>query len=195
VASLLTAPVSWTHTPGGAVAGQLPAQTWYNPTVRPVLALQDGWIKLALDTRPNGSTGWVPGNTVTLARTPYKIVISISQRSLTLFKDAQSIYSSPVGVGAPQWPTPLGTTFVSSVVPVGKNQLGIYGPYALILGVHSDVFTEFDGGDGTVAIHGYPSNPASTRGVAVSHGCVRASPQTIDAIKVVPAGTPVSIVA
>ncbi len=195
VASLNSAPLSYARMPGGPIAGQIGGVTWYNPTVRPIMGLQDGWLQIGLDTRPNGSTGWVPKDSVTLARTPYKIVVSISQRSLTLYKDGQSVYSSPVGVGAPQWPTPVGTTFVSSVVSVNKAQLGTYGPTVLTLGAHSDVFTEFDGGDGTVAIHGYPSNPASTKGAAVSHGCVRVSPETMDAIKVVPSGTPVQIVA
>jgi len=181
--------------PGGPIAGQIPGVTWYNPTVVPVIALQDGWVQVRLDTRPNGSTGWVPKDSVTVARTPYKIVVSISQRNLTLYKDGQSVYTSPVGVGSPRYPTPLGITYVSSIVTVTKAQLGIYGPTALVIGAHSDVLTDFDGGDGTVAIHGYPSDPASTRGVAVSHGCIRASPQTIDAIKVVPPGTPVQIVA
>ncbi|MGH9124138.1 MAG: L,D-transpeptidase, partial [Acidimicrobiales bacterium] len=75
------------------------------------------------------------------------------------------------------------------------SQLNVYGPTVLILGTHSDVFTDFDGGDGTVAIHGYPSYPASTDGVAESHGCVRASPDTIDALSSVPLGSPVDIVA
>ena len=64
----------------------------------------------------------------------------------------------------------------------------------LILGTHSNVFTDFDGGDGTVAIHGYPSDPGSTDGVASSHGCVRSSPTTINTVKQVPVGTPVDIV-
>jgi lipoprotein-anchoring transpeptidase ErfK/SrfK len=132
---------------------------------------------------------------VTLALTSYRIEISISKRSLTLYQGAQSIYSAPVGVGKPQWPTPVGRTFVDAIVATPKFQLYIYGPTVLILGVHSDVFTEFDGGDGTVAIHGYPSDPGSTNGVASSHGCVRASPATISAISKVPLGTPVDVVA
>ena len=71
----------------------------------------------------------------------------------------------------------------------------IYGPVVLLTASHSNVFTEFDGGDGTVGIHGYPSNPASTMGVASSHGCVRASPQTMAIIANVSVGTPVDIVA
>jgi lipoprotein-anchoring transpeptidase ErfK/SrfK len=153
------------------------------------------WVQIGLDTRPNHSVGWVPRSSVTLALTAYRIEVSISQHSLTLYQNGQSVYSAPVGVGKPQWPTPLGRTFVDAVVSTPKFQLYIYGPTVVILGSHSDVFTDFDGGDGTVAIHGYPSDPGSTRGVASSHGCIRASPATISAISTVPLGTPVDVVA
>jgi len=87
----------------------------------------------------------------------------------------------------------LGPSFVDAVVPVSPSQQYIYGPVVLITASHSNVFTDFDGGDGTVAIHGYPSDPASTRGVASSHGCIRANPQTMATISQVPAGTPIDI--
>jgi lipoprotein-anchoring transpeptidase ErfK/SrfK len=132
---------------------------------------------------------------VNLALTGSRIVVSISQRRLTLYQNGSAVYTSLVGVGAPQWPTPMGLTFVDAVVATPKFQEYIYGPTVLILGAHSNVFTDFDGGNGTVAIHGYPSDPGSTDGVAVSHGCVRASPQTINAIDTVPLGSPVDIVA
>jgi lipoprotein-anchoring transpeptidase ErfK/SrfK len=153
------------------------------------------FVQIGLDARPNGSAGWVPRSSVTLALTAYRIEVSISKRSLTLYQGGQSVYSAPVGVGKPQWPTPIGRTFVDAVVATPKFQVYIYGPTVVVLGAHSDVFTDFDGGDGTVAIHGYPSDPGSTKGVASSHGCVRASPATINAIDVVPLGTPVDVVA
>ncbi len=195
VATPLISPLSYSATPGGPPVGTLPTVTWGSPTVRPVVSQVPGWVEIGLDTRPNHSTGWVPSSSVTLALTAYRIEISIGQRSLTLFQNGTSVYRAPVGVGKPQWPTPMGRTFVDAVVATPKFQLYIYGPTVLILGSHSDVFTEFDGGDGTVAIHGYPSDPGSTQGVASSHGCVRASPATIDAIDVVPLGSPVDVVA
>jgi lipoprotein-anchoring transpeptidase ErfK/SrfK len=195
VASLVISPVRYSATPGGDALGTLPTVTWGAPTVRPVLNQTADWVEVGLDTRPNQSSGWVPRADVNLAATSYSIQISISKRDITLFQNGTSVYNSPVGVGAPQWPTPLGTTFVDAVVATPKFQLYIYGPTVIILGTHSNVFTDFDGGDGTVAIHGYPSDPASTKGVAVSHGCVRVSPQTIDAIDKVPLGTPVTIIA
>jgi lipoprotein-anchoring transpeptidase ErfK/SrfK len=105
------------------------------------------------------------------------------------------MYSAPVGVGRPLWPPPTGPSFVDSIVATPKFQQYIYGPTVLILGTHSNVFTEFDGGDGTVAIHGYPSDPGSTKGVMSSHGCVRVGPDTINTLKAVPVGTPVDVIA
>lgn len=186
--------MTYSATPGGPPVGHLREQ-WGGSSTRPVMDTQDGWVELRLNTRPNGSLGWVPAQDVTLSSTPYRIIVSICSRSLTLFQGANVVYTSPVGVGQARWPTPLGPTFVDSIVNTPRSQLYIYGPTVLILGVHSNVFTEFDGGDGTVAIHGYPSDPASTRGVASSHGCVRSSPTTIAAVKVVPVGTPVDVIA
>jgi hypothetical protein len=195
VATPLTSPQSYSATPGGPPEGVLPTLTWGNQTVRPVVSQANGWVQIALDSKPNGSTGWLPESAVNVAVTAYRIQISISAHSLTLFKDGQQVYSSPVGVGEPQWPTPMGRTFVDAVVTTPKQQVYIYGPTVVVLGTHSNVFTDFDGGDGTVAIHGYPSDPGSTEGVASSHGCVRADPQTIDAIDVIPLGSPVDVVA
>lgn len=169
--------------------------TWGNPTVRPVISQMPGWVQIGLDTRPDSSSGWVPQSSVNLAATAYRVVVSVSQRSLTVYRDGQVAYTSPVGVGEPQWPTPMGTTFIDAIVATPKFQVYIYGPTVVILGTHSNVFTDFDGGDGTVAIHGYPSDPATTKGVASSHGCVRASPQTINAIDTIPLGSPVDVVA
>ncbi len=184
----------YSATPGGPAVGHL-IERWGGPATRPVLDQQNGWVQVRLASRPNGSAGWVAAQSVTLSTTAYRIVISVCQRSLTLFQGAGQVYSGPVGVGRPQWPTPVGPSFVDSIVNTPKHQLYIYGPTVLILGVHSNVFTEFDGGDGTVAIHGYPSDPGSTKGVMSSHGCVRAGPETINAIKVVPVGTPVDVIA
>jgi hypothetical protein len=190
-----TASLAYSSTPGGRTVGQLTLQRWGGPTVRPVASQQADWVQVRLDRRPNGSTAWVRLQDVTLSQTPYRIVVSICRRSLTLFQADVPTYTSPVGVGQPQWATPVGPTFVSALVVTPRRQLYIYGPTVLILGLHSNVFTEFDGGDGTVAIHGYPSDPASTNGVASSHGCIRAGPQTISTIKNVPVGTPVDVIA
>lgn len=186
--------LAYSATAGGPAVGHV-KEPWGGPSTRPVLGQANGWVEIALDQRPNGSTGWLPLQEVALSSTAYYVVVSICERSLTLFDGTQEVYSAPVGVGEPQWPTPLGTTFVDSIVATPRYQQDIYGPHVFILGVHSNVFTDFDGGDGTVGIHGYPSNPASTEGVRSSHGCIRSSPTTINTLLVVPVGTPVNIIA
>lgn len=168
---------------------------WGGPSTRPVVAQRDGWVQIRLYDRPNGSMGWVRTQDVSFTTTPFRIVVSICRRTLTVFQGTDVVYSAPVGVGRPQWPTPVGASFVEAFVPTPRDQLSVYGPTVIMLGTHSNVFTDFDGGDGVVAIHGYPSDPASTRGVASSHGCVRASSATIDNVKTVPVGTPVDLIA
>jgi lipoprotein-anchoring transpeptidase ErfK/SrfK len=180
---------------GQNVAGELGPTTWGGPTARPVIQAKGAWLQIRLDSRPNGSTAWVRREDVVVSKTAYRIVISVGQRSLTLYRNGLPVFSAPVGVGQPQWPTPLGPSFVDAIYPVSPAQQYIYGPVALITATHSNVFTEFDGGDGTVAIHGYPSDPASTKGVASSHGCIRANPETMSAISKVPPGTPIDVIA
>ena len=179
--------------PYGHVVGALSTTTWGGPTVRPVVQTQKGWLQIRLDSRPNGSTAWVAQSDVNLSSTNYRIAISVSQRSVTLYQAGRAIYSAPVGVGQPQWPTPVGPSFVDAVYPVPASETYIYGSVVLITASHSNVFTEFDGGDGTVAIHAYPSDPASTQGVMSSHGCVRVSEQTIETLTRVVPGTPIDI--
>jgi len=185
--------VAYFDVPNGKSVGTIPATTWGRATVRPVVKVQGRWLQVRLDSRPNGTTGWVPVWAMDVSTTPYRIVVSVGQRSLTLYQAGQAIYTAPVGVGRPQWPTPVGPSFVDAIVPVPRGEQYIYGPVLVVTGTHSDVFTDFDGGDGTVGIHAYPSNPASTNGVASSHGCIRASPQTMAAITKVPTGTPIDI--
>jgi hypothetical protein len=186
--------LTYAASPGGPIVGVV-ANPWGGPSSRPVVDQQNGWVEIRLYTRPNGSMGWVRSQDVTFSTTSYRIVVSICQRTLTIFQGGIPVYSSLVGVGQPRWPTPLGSTFVDAIVATPHSELSVYGPTVIMLGTHSNVFTDFDGGDGVVAIHGYPSDPASTRGVASSHGCVRSSPATVDVVKTVPVGTPVDLIA
>ena len=66
-------------------------------------------------------------------------------------------------------------------------------PFALALSARSNVFQEFDGGPGQIALHGL-ANVGGQLGTAVSHGCVRLSASALAwlVLRVGP-GTPVSI--
>ena len=63
--------------------------------------------------------------------------------------------------------------------------------FAIGLSGHSDVLTDFAGGDGQIAIHG-TDNPGDI-GQAISHGCVRITNDAIMRLSTLPLGTPVFI--
>lgn len=181
--------------PGGPVNGTLPA-TWHGAaSTLPVIAQQPGWLQVRLAQRPNESTAWVLSADMTLATTPYRIVIDLATTHLTLYKSGVAIFSAPVGVGTSAYPTPTGHYFVALfAAPPSPG----YGPFVMVLSAHSNTITDWESsGDAIVAIHGPLGSDAqiATTGAAVSHGCVRLHTVDLQQLRPVPSGTPVDIVA
>jgi len=74
----------------------------------------------AATAAPDGSTGWLEAGAVRSARTPWAVAVSLSSRSLTVYRSGQALGTWPVGVGAVGTPTPVGRTFISGdIAPVG----------------------------------------------------------------------------
>jgi lipoprotein-anchoring transpeptidase ErfK/SrfK len=73
-------------------------------------------------------------------------------------------------VGKPSTPTPLGQFFVEESIVLRPTDVG--APFALALSARSNVYQQFDGGPGQIALHGL-DNIGGVLGTAVSHGCVR----------------------
>ena len=44
------------------------------------------WVQVRLPWRPNGSAGWINADKIALEQTPWRIVVSTSRRTLTLFR-------------------------------------------------------------------------------------------------------------
>lgn len=150
------------------------------------------WYKVLLPSRPNDATGWVPAAAVRVTKTPYRVVVDISDRELTLLRRGKAVGTWKVAVGTNANPTPVGSFAVSEIVPQ-RTTTGFYGSHIVTLTSHSENLNEFDGGDGRVALHG--TNRPDLLGGAVSHGCVRLTNEAITRIaRVVPAGAPVDIV-
>jgi lipoprotein-anchoring transpeptidase ErfK/SrfK len=197
VSTLLATPARAIPTfsvPGGPVSGTLPA-TWHGaPSTLPVIAEQPGWLQVRLAQRPNESTAWVLAADVTLATTPYRIVIDLATTHLTLYKSGVAILSAPVGVGTPADPTPTGQFFIALfAAPPNPG----YGPFVMVLSDHSNTITDWESsGDALVAIHGPLGSDGqiATTGAAVSHGCVRLHVADLQQLRPVPSGTPVDIV-
>jgi lipoprotein-anchoring transpeptidase ErfK/SrfK len=152
---------------------------------------QDGWVEVILPVRPNGSTGWVQVDQVSLYVVDGEIVVDLSDRILTYTVDGVEVVRTEVGIGSVHNETPTGHFFVTDNVRVGGSN-GPWGPYALGLSARSDTITEFNGGDGIIGIHG-TNNPASI-GDDISLGCVRLPNDVISTLhELVPIGTRVTI--
>jgi lipoprotein-anchoring transpeptidase ErfK/SrfK len=157
---------------------------------------RDGFWRIVMPVRPNGSTGWVRDQDVTFEVTDKRIIIELSTNTLRYVKTAgaemETLVETRVAIGTGGTPTPEGLFFVKEVVPQ-RNPGGAYGPVALGLSAYSEVLQTFGGGNGVVALHG--TNNPKALGSDVSHGCVRLPNATIVQLsKDVPLGTPVEIV-
>ncbi len=151
----------------------------------------DGWVRVQLPVRPNGTSGWVRATDVTLEEIDARVEVDLETRTATAWLDGEVLLTTPVAVGSPDNPTPTGTFFVTDKVDT-VNDGGAYGPYALGLSAHSDTLTEFAGGDGQIGLHG--TNAPTSIGQAVSHGCVRFPNVLITVLATeLPLGTPVVI--
>jgi lipoprotein-anchoring transpeptidase ErfK/SrfK len=152
----------------------------------------DGWIRVLLPERPNGSSGWIRQSDVQLTQNPYRLRVSLGDHKITVFERDQVSYQGDVAIGAPSTPTPPGE-YYTRVLLQAPNPNTVYGPYAYGLSAHSEVLTEFNGGDGEVGVHG--NNDKSVLGKSVTHGCIRMDNDEITRLsKILPLGTPVEIV-
>jgi lipoprotein-anchoring transpeptidase ErfK/SrfK len=145
------------------------------PSVLPVLGHVTNkhgrsFDRVRLPGRPNSGTGWISTDGTEPSWTPWRLSVNLNQRVLTVYHRGRAIRRFPAIVGKPSTPTPTGSFFIEEGLWLGPGESG--GPYALATSDRSDVFTEFDGGPGQIAIHGMDNLPGAL-GTAASHGCIR----------------------
>jgi lipoprotein-anchoring transpeptidase ErfK/SrfK len=137
------------------------------------------WLHVRLPWRPNAAAGWVAADKVFVQPTPWRIEISRGRRTLTLFRAGKPVRTMSVVVGKPSSPTPGGLFAV--VWAIRWHPQDFLGSWVLELTAHSDQLRRFDGGDGTVGIHGRGGTSLrDPLGAALSHGCIRLSNASID---------------
>ena len=175
-----------------AILYQLPgksprASRWLEPTEAPWLLVVGGpraafgrcWLHVRLPWRPNGAAGWLNADNVALQQTPWRITVSRASRTLTLFRSGAAVRKVSVVVGKPSTPTPAGLFAIVWAIP--WHPTDFLGSWVLELSAHSDVLQTFDGGDGTVGIHGRGgASLLDPLGSARSHGCIRLTNDAID---------------
>ncbi|HTX13416.1 MAG TPA: L,D-transpeptidase [Solirubrobacteraceae bacterium] len=171
----------------GLSGTSLRSSRWMSPTdalwllvlSRPRVADGRCWLQVRLPWRPNNAAGWVNANNVLVQRTPWRIRVSTAERRLTLFRSGKAVRTLSVVVGKPSTPTPHGVFAIVWAIPWNPN--AFLGSWVLELTAHSNVLRQFDGGDGTVGIHGRGgASLQDPLGSALSHGCVRLENTAID---------------
>jgi lipoprotein-anchoring transpeptidase ErfK/SrfK len=172
----------------------------FRPDYRPraVLALAElddavtgkpSWYRITVPGRPNGRTGWIPANAVSLHPVDRWLVIYRGSRKFEFYVDGKLRRTGPVAIGRPGMETPLGLFYVQAKY---DPSWPVLGAYAFETSGYSKL-SDWPGG-GVVGVHG--TNTPQFIGQAVSHGCVRLFNQDIQYLRsVVAVGTPVKIVA
>jgi hypothetical protein len=166
------------------------------PTVFRVLAAvrksdcRPRWYRVQLPLKPNGVTGYVRARAVQVERVRTRLIVDISARRLTFFRNGKRVLRTPVAVGSSATPTPTGHYYVNQrLIPTDTS--GPFGPGAIGVSAFSNVLTGWAQG-GPIAIHG--TNEPWSIGHAVSNGCIRVHNSVQKRLfAAVPAGTPVLI--
>ncbi len=130
------------------------------------------WLRVAVPSRPNGSSAWIDRDAVQLVRTRWRVRVSLAHRRLTVLRAGRVVRSARVVIGAPSTPTPRGRFAIYERVRQPRG--AVIGPWALHLTAYSRVLHSYDGGPGRIALHGRAGGLlADPLGSARSHGCVR----------------------
>ena len=166
------------------------------PTVFRVLAAvrtsdcRTRWYRVQLPIKPNGVTGYVSARAVDTDHVHSRVLVDLSARKLTLFRNGRRVVRTSIAVGSPATPTPTGQFYVNQRL-IPSDSSGPFGPAAIGISAYSTVLTGWTQG-GPVAIHG--TNEPWSIGRAVSNGCIRLRNDVLSRLfKATPAGTPVLI--
>jgi lipoprotein-anchoring transpeptidase ErfK/SrfK len=144
-----------------------------------------------LPGRPNGASGWIEQKGTRARVTDVRLVVDTTLRRVTVYRRGAVVRTLRAVVGRSASPTPHGEFFVEEAVALPSTAAG--APYAFALSARSEVYQEFDGGAGQVAIHGR-GQIGGILGTATSHGCVRLDDGALGwLVMIVGPGVPVTV--
>ena len=151
------------------------------------------WLRVMVPGRPNGSRGWIERAGTRTRTTGVRLVVRTTRKQVAVYRHGRLIRVFSAVVGRPSTPTPRGEFFVEEAVALPSSAAG--SPFALALSARSDVYQEFEGGPGQIAIHGR-GRLGGTLGTASSHGCVRLDDVAMRwLVLIVGPGVPVTVTA
>ncbi len=151
------------------------------------------WVEVELPSGPGDRTGWVARDDVTLSRHRFRVEVSVSAHTLTLYTGEIVALTAPVAFG-PDAPPAGDERFITELVQP-PDPAGPYGPYAYGLSGSDNQLGNFTAGSGVVALHG-TGDPSGLGGdvpygsIAVGSDIVTRLADTIG----LPLGTPIEIV-
>jgi hypothetical protein len=145
------------------------------------------WYNVSLAMRPTGGSGWVLAGSVSTYTTVARIVIEVSLRRLSVYRNDRLMGRFSVAVGSSAYPTPTGTFFIEEKFRPAVSG-GPYGVLALGLSAFQPRLPTL----GSLAIHG--TDDDAVIGRAVSDGCIRMRNAAVLKVSAwVPSGSPVTI--
>lgn len=148
------------------------------------------WYRVRLPRKPNSRLGWIRSRDVTLGQVRTRILIDLSERRVTLFRDGRVLLRTRAAIGSSATPTPVGSFYVDQRL-LTSDPRGPFGPGAVGIAAYSEVLTGWAQG-GPIAIHG--TNRPESIGQAASNGCLRVRNDVLLRIfRATLAGTPVRI--
>jgi hypothetical protein len=151
------------------------------------------WLEVHLPSGPTDRTGWVARDDVTLSRHRFRVVVSRSERTMTLYTGEVAALTAPVALG-PDAP-PAGEDRYLKELVRPPHPAGPYGPYAYGLSGSHNRRDAFVARSGVVALHGV-ADPAVLGGdmpqgsIGIGNDVVTRLVDTIG----LPLGTPIDIV-
>lgn len=161
-----------------------------------VLRRRGDWLQIPTLQRRDGARGWIRRTPLRrLTATRLLVRVDLSQRRVRVTRGSELLFTAPVGVGAPRWPSPTGLTSISERIPVtALSGLGsrAYGPVVVALRMRQRMPSPAYPQGGLMAFHGGAG--ASTVGSATTAGCFRMHDADVRRFaRIVRAGTPVII--
>ena len=148
------------------------------------------WYRVQLPVRPNGTEAWIHANTVRRYAVDFRIVVDLSERQITVYRDGDVVVRTRTAIGRPETPTPTGSFYVNQRL-LAADPTGPWGPGGIGISAFSPTLVNWPQG-GPIAIHG--TNRPESIGQVTSNGCLRIDNVVLKRlIHTVPEGTPVRI--
>ncbi|WOF24541.1 L,D-transpeptidase [Microbacterium betulae] len=182
--------------PEGEPVAYLPRAQHFEGTIVPVVEQQEHWVRVLLVGRqsvPSAGdsgqvTGWLRTSDVELTENPYRVEVSLSERTIDVATDeGTERVAEDFAFGAAATPTPLGRSFI--MMTRTASLAYTRGHPLVYLSVQSPTLDGFDGQSVAVTAFHYHD----VRSGAISNGCIRLDEAAISRLAELPAGTPVYI--